>query len=111
MLQEFNEWIGLVAAALSIGAIIYTWITAKSRTNAKTLEAHERKLIEHDRRIQKVENEVSHLPTKEDFTELLVNQERQNGIMARMEAEYRSLYDAVKSIDKFLRNGGSKDND
>ncbi len=110
-MQELKDWLGAVATALSIGAIVYTWLTARSRANGDTIATHERKLIDHDRRIQKVENEVDHLPTKDDFNELAIKLERTNGILGRIEAEYKGLLDMVKSIDKFLKTSGGSKND
>ncbi|ADZ70104.1 DUF2730 family protein [Polymorphum gilvum] len=104
-MQEIKEWLGAVATALSIGAIVYTWLTARSRANSDTINSHERKLREHDRRLQKVENEVDHLPTKDDFNELSLKLERSNGLLGKIEAEYKGLHEAVRRIEKYLLSG------
>jgi hypothetical protein len=106
VMQDIKDWLGAVATALSIGAIVYTWLTARSRANGDTIDRHDRKLIEHDRRIQKVENEVDHLPTKDDFNDLAIKQERSYGLLSKIEAEYKGVHDAVKRIEKYLLSKG-----
>lgn len=105
MIEDFNKWLGAIGAVLGISSMIYTWITARSRANGETIANHERKLIEHDRRIQKVENEVDHLPTKDDFNELALKLEKSNGLLGKIEVEYKGLHEAVRRIEKFLLSG------
>ncbi|UES58520.1 DUF2730 family protein [Roseibium aggregatum] len=105
MLDDLQKWLGAVGALLGISSMIYTWITARSRINGETIEKHERKLIDHDRRIQKVENEVDHLPTKDDFNELALKLEQSNGLLGKIEVEYKGLHEAVRRIEKFLISG------
>ncbi|MEP0406304.1 DUF2730 family protein [Roseibium sp.] len=101
-MQEVKEWLGVVGSVLALGGIIYTWMTTRSRMNGEAIAAHERKLGEHDRRIQQVENEVGHLPTKDDFNELSLKLERSNGMLAKIEAEYKGVHQAVQRIERYL---------
>lgn len=102
MIANVKDWLSVFATGIALGSLLYTWLTARSRTNGETIANHERKLIEHDRRIQKVENEVDHLPNKDDFNQLELKLEKNHGLLGRMEAEYKGLHDAVKRIENFL---------
>lgn len=108
MIAVMKDWLSAIATVLAIGGLFYTWLTARSRTNGETIATHERKLTEHDRRIQKVENEVDHLPTKDDFSQLELKLEKTNGLLGKIEVEYKGLHDAVRRIEKYLHSLGGK---
>ena len=82
-LETIKEWGGAAAVLISIGGFIYAWLTRRSKENAETikkmgeevterLKVIEKKLIADDRRIQHLEDNFKHLPTREQISELKV---------------------------------------
>jgi len=108
MLQELQSFSGLISTLLSIGAIFYTWLTARSAANAKTLQQHSATLNAHDRRIQTVEGELKHLPDKDAVTELKLAIVELRGTVKAMDAQLGAVGRTVANIDGYLRKDDPK---
>lgn len=105
MLEDFKSWLGLVSTALSVGALVYTWLTARSSANTKALDEHTRKLTEHDRRIQAVEAEQKHAPSKDDVHALQLAISDLTGTVRAQNVQLQSVSQTVGNIDRYLRKG------
>lgn len=108
MLDELKSWLGVISTALGIGAIFYTWLTARASANGKTLEGHGKTLIDHDRRIQSVESELKHLPDKDTVTELKLAIAELKGTVGRLDEQLGSVGRTVHRIDDYLRKDDKK---
>ena len=105
MIEEVRTWSGPIGSLLAIGSLIYTWFTARSKVNAELLSGHERKLTEHDRRVQKLENEYAHLPSKDDVHELREDVSEVKGSIGRMEERWAATDRTARRIEEFLQKG------
>ncbi|MED5550051.1 MAG: DUF2730 family protein [Pseudomonadota bacterium] len=101
-MDEIKGWSGLVATLLSIGGILYTWFTAQGRMNETRISAHADALVEHDRRIQTIEGELKHLPSKEDLSEVKLAIANLAGQFGRMEESGQGTSRAVRRIEEYL---------
>lgn len=93
----------MIAFSISTINIIFVWVakpwdTAKKNHEGLRDEVREA-LKSHDRRLQKVENELMHLPTKDDFHMLSLAVE---GVKTELESVTRT----VRRIDDYLREQG-----
>ncbi|NOR63265.1 MAG: DUF2730 family protein [Rhodobacteraceae bacterium] len=104
-----KEWGGAIAVFLSIGGIIYAWLTRRSKENTETIKAMgeelsarlkviEKKQVNYDRRIQHLEDNFKHLPTREQISELKValaqvstTVDNTNQTITRMETDIRDF--------------------
>lgn len=114
-LVSLNQGLSLVALLIGIANALWLWISRPARdTNKRIDEANDRfedlqtalesradrhreDLKEHDRRIQRLEDQMAHLPTKEDLHRV-ANQ------LTAVKTELDSIASAVRRIDDFLRN-------
>lgn len=101
-MEEVKAWSGIVATFLSIGGLIYTWITAQGRANEEKLDKHGTALVDHDRRIQDLEGELRHLPSKDDLTELKLALSQLDGRLGRIEESGQGTSRAVRRIEEYL---------
>jgi len=108
-LESLKEWGGALAVVFSIGGIIYSWLTRRSKENTETIKTMgenlserlaviEKKLVSDDRRIQHLEDNFKHLPTKEQISELKValtqvstTVDSTNRTITRMESDIREF--------------------
>lgn len=104
-----KEWGGAMAVFLSTGGIIYAWLTRRSKENTETiarmgaelssrLKVIEKKLVADDRRIQRLEDDSKHLPTREQISELKValaqvstTVDNTNKLITRLENDIRAI--------------------
>ena len=114
-LATLNQGLSLVALLIGIANALWLWISRPARdTNKRIDDANERvdgletametrvdrhreDLKEHDRRIQRLEDQLAHLPTKEDLHKV-ANQ------LTAVKTELDSIASFVRRIDDFLRN-------
>ena len=113
-LDTVSKWIGILALLLSIGNLVWAWISRPARDVGARVDAtntridtvvgemnergdrHRENLKEHDRRLQRVEDDMRHLPTKDDLHEVghkLTSMKTELDIVARV----------VNRIDETLR--------
>lgn len=112
---DLKEGLGLVALLMGIANALWLWISRPARDTNKRIDdtigkvddleeafqdrvdRHREDLKEHDRRIQRLEDQLAHLPTKEDLHKV-ANQ------LTAVKTELDSIASAVRRIDDFLRN-------
>ena len=103
MIDEILPWASLVALILSIGNMIWVFMMRGVRETADKVQQQEIKLTEHDRRIQKVEGELEHMPTKDELHELQLTMSGIAGKLERFEGELSSVSRTVTRIEEYLR--------
>ncbi|WP_198174374.1 DUF2730 family protein [Mesorhizobium xinjiangense] len=101
-MDELRIWAGPIAAVISIATAIYTFLTASSKRNAAELEKSTQKLIDHDRRIQEIETEMRHVPSKEDISELKLQLANLAGEVGRLAESNGGVSRAVRRIEEYL---------
>lgn len=87
-LANLNQWFSLFALSIGIANALWLWISRPARDTNKRIDdvtgqidamgkeqnarcdRHRENLKEHDRRLQRVEDDMRHLPTKDDLSEL-----------------------------------------
>lgn len=102
-LQPLLPWI---AASLSVIALLTqakSFFSSGEKALDNRLGKAEGTLIDHDRRVQKIENELEHLPSKEDVHELKLAIERLNGVVAKLGGDMQTISRTVDRIDNYLR--------
>ena len=112
--QSVAPIVGAIGGVIGIASMIYTWLTSRSKTNAADIKAlggevakkHieiDENLKKHDRRIQKVEDELNHLPTQNEVHELKLAMERLNGNVEVLAERLGAIGRVVTTIDESLR--------
>lgn len=103
-IETLTRWLGALALLLGITNTVSIWL----RNGARKLEAKLDELFSnlkaHDRRIQTVESEQRHMPTKEDLHELTVSITALAGELKTQSTELDSVSRTVRRIDDHLRN-------
>lgn len=104
MLNTISQWGALVALGLSIGNLLWAWVSRPARDVGKRVDDANDRIEEmfeglkgHDRRIQRVEDDMRHLPTKEDLHALST---KVTGVKTELDIIAR----VVTRIDEFLRS-------
>lgn len=103
MLDMASKWIGMLALLLSIGNIVWAWISQPARDMEKLIGDVDDRVDEiyddmkaHDRRIQRVEDDLRHLPTKDDLHMLTQK-------LTAVKTELDMIARIVTRIDEHLR--------
>lgn len=91
-----------IALLTSIANTIWLWLSKGGARQAAELDKHTSKLTEHDRRIQAVEGELKHVPSKEDISELRLEVARMAGKQDASNAELESVARTVRRIEDHL---------
>lgn len=95
--EYFVRLLTVLAVLIGITNTVMVWAQRTNRELRAKVDRQETKLAEHDRRIQTVENDIRHLPTKDDLNEIATQ-------VAKMDSEVSTMARVVNRIDEFLRS-------
>lgn len=101
-MQNLMQWLGALALIVSIANTFWVWVT---KAGADLLDKVEKLEDDHDEacsRIQSIEGELKHLPSKDSVNALLVQLERVNGKLSTQESELNSVGRTVRRIEDAL---------
>lgn len=101
-MDELRHWLGAIAMAISIAGCIYSWLTARAKGNSRHLKQVDENLKSHDRRIQKLENTIEHLPSKDSQHALELAMSEMNGELKAMAANVETLTRTTRRMEAFL---------
>ncbi|AZV77902.1 DUF2730 family protein [Parasedimentitalea marina] len=109
--MDLDTSIKFTNLAMAVAAIIYTWFATRRKDVDKRFHTGSKRMDEHDLKIQKLEQEVRTLPSKNEFHDLNIGIERMNGnvkaILTQMEslsASQDRVERTVGAHEKFLRD-------
>lgn len=105
-----NQWLSAVALLISIITALGLWLSKPSKELAgkvidlrcefEKLEGVQQEgAKQHDRRIQKLEDTVAHLPTKEDIHGVSMQ-------IVELKTELKTVARMVNRVDEHLREAG-----
>mgnify|MGYP001247775414 FL=1 len=115
MLEPVKEWLGVFALVISVGATLYAWLTSSSRVNAEhlkgmgeRLEACKETIAALERRTQTVEQELRHLPAKDDVNELKLSLAKLEGTIGRLDESLSGVNRSVRRVEDYLSSSKEK---
>jgi septal ring factor EnvC (AmiA/AmiB activator) len=97
-----KNWLGAVALIVSLSGVVYAWLTSRSKDNTSRLNSVETDLVDHGTRIQSIENELKHMPSKDDVNELKLQMSEMDGSIGRMSENLRSVNKTVNRVEEYL---------
>ncbi len=115
--EEFMRYAGAIALILSIVNVAWTLagragkpvndkitaVDAKVVAVEAKVEAYRAAQVTHDRRIQAVEGELKHMPTRNEVTELMLATTALRGNVDRLDEAIVGLTHTVRRMDDYLR--------
>lgn len=114
MIEAAKDYLNIVALLIGIGNALWIWLSRPARDTNKRIDAtdeevkvvkeqaddradrHREELKQHDRRIQRIEDDLRHLPTKDDHNKLAHS-------LTALKTELDIVARTVSRIDDFLR--------
>ena len=110
---EMSQYLGLALAIIALlghakgyfssGEKTLTTQVDQLRTNMTArVDKAETKLVEYDRRIQALEGDFKHLPSKDDIHALVLAVEIIKGELGKMGATYDGVNRTVRRIEEYL---------
>jgi len=107
-IADFKDTLYVINILISLGAVFYVWLTARSRGNEKGLKTLGETVTNLDRRIVKIEGEMEHLPTKEGQHRLELAMSEMAGDMKQMAEALKSHNMTVRRMEDVLMKRGNK---
>ncbi len=86
-----SPFVSAIGGLLAIASMIYTWLTARSRVNADEIKSLGERSREHDRRIDRIEKDIEHLPDRNHAHSTNVE-------LANMRGEIQILNERLKPV-------------
>ena len=96
-----KEYAAVASIALSIGAMVYAWLTSRSKANTAALKEHETRLI-------KIEAELKHAPQHSDFARIYERLDHMNGEVSAMRGSMEVSNRQLAQVLDYLMQSGNK---
>ena len=104
---QLESWIAIIAGVISVGSLFYSWLTWRSRYNAKKINAIEARQEEHEEQTSQMEqrlsgeirSEVGRVHSRVDDVAKSIN---------TVEGEVRAIGKTVNLINKHLLDQAGK---
>lgn len=94
---------GALGALLGAGNILWTWHNQSQLPGKTAVKDLECDVEDHDRRIQALESEIRHMPTKDDLGRVELGLERMLGQLAVVQVEVAGSVRSMRRIEDHLR--------
>lgn len=104
--SQVLAWLALAAAGISNGLTVWNFLQSPSRAAAVAVAKLTELVVEQDKRIQALEGELRHLPSKDAVNELKLVIAELKGTVGRLEERLRPISNTVEHIDSYLRTEG-----
>jgi predicted nucleic acid-binding Zn-ribbon protein len=113
--QFLKDWGSIIATFIAIGSVVYTWLTAGSKTNSEELKKVREKNTEEltrvndaldlvETRLTKIEADMKHLPDEKALMELKIAVTEMKGSFGRMEESISGITRTVHRVEDYLLN-------
>ena len=101
--EDILKWLGLVSLVLTVINMAWNMVNRGTKDFVEKQGKHEVKLTDHDRRIQKLENDGIHLPKAEQVAELNLLIAKMEGSLGKLEVSVEGMTHRVRRIDDYLQ--------
>ncbi|MEP9402051.1 DUF2730 family protein [Sphingomonas silueang] len=113
MTQHLQMWISIVALALTAINVVWSWVVQSRSAAASKLAEVVAKVAEvecdvedHGRRIQSVESDLKHLPSRQEIADLKLQLAEISGHLRVVESEMTGAVRAIRRFEDHLIEGG-----
>lgn len=103
-MDAVKDWLSLAALLISVGGVVYAWLTAASKANTGALSQVNAKIADHAARVAAVEFELKHLPDKESVHRLELAMADMKGQLSTLSSASDGTHRALLRMEDFLMN-------
>lgn len=101
-LSILMPWIGAALSIIALGTQLKAIISSGEKKLEERVTKAERTLVDHDRRVQRVEDALQHLPNKDVVHQLQIDLTEMKGQMASMVKSSEATERATRRVEDFL---------
>ncbi|WP_321447404.1 DUF2730 family protein [uncultured Cohaesibacter sp.] len=106
--EEIKIWIGIISGVVALIVSGVSYLRQPSKDNSAKLDDHTDELQGLERRVDRVETQLEHVPSKDDFTSLQLSLSDLRGTVSTTEEIVKTVRRTTQNIDDWLRSNGGK---
>lgn len=95
--SPLKDWLGLIALLISVGSSVVLFLKSDAKKAAETM-------VGHGSRIQRLEDQIQHLPSKDTVHQLQLDLTEMKGQMTSMVKSSEATERATRRVEDFLMN-------
>lgn len=100
--SEISQYLSLALAVIALLAHAKGYFSSGEKTLSARMDKAESKLVQDDRRIQAMENELRHLPDKDTVNKLQIDMTDLKGQIALIAKSSDATERATRRVEEFL---------
>lgn len=110
--KALGFWLQFIQVAATVLVFLYVWITNRQKVNSdaieKMREQFSAEVNEIDDRLIRVEQDIKHLPTHEDVSDLRTSIGTTNQNLTELRGTINQINNTVSLMHSYLLNGGTR---
>ncbi|WP_102226857.1 DUF2730 family protein [Acidimangrovimonas sediminis] len=102
------DWIGVLSPIMTFALAVWMLVSSRPRSNADKIEKIEKRQNHQESRIQKLENDLTYLPTKDELHAIDRKMTELHGSLNAVSGQMLPLKHAIENLQKWamgLRDG------
>lgn len=115
--KDWGALAALLLSAIALAGKIHDWMSKDGDAALAALRAHEKEADGRwtaaradgsalEKRVQRLEDLMPHMPSKDDFHDLKVTMTELKGVVETLSVKVQASGDKVDSMDRYLRETG-----
>lgn len=117
METNLKDWLSIIMSAIALGTVVFGWFSSGGKKAMTALDAYKAEAnaafakggadyATLDRRVQKLEDALPHMPDREDFHKLELAMEKLVGTVNVLAQKVDTNEAVVLRVDEYLRESG-----
>ena len=103
--EELKLWVGIISGVVALIVSVVSYLRQPSKDNAVKLDEQGKQIDMLTRRVDRNENQIKHMPTKDEFSDLRLAVANTNGELKAISTSMVAIGHTVQNIDEALRKG------
>lgn len=110
---DLKDWLAIALSCTALGTVLVGWFRFGGNKAMEALDAHKGKnnieikslderLDRHGERLLAIENDIRHMPDKDEITGLKLQIEKLNGEIGKLTQGFSTMQKTVDRIDTYL---------
>lgn len=115
---DVKDWLSIVLSVIALGTVLVGWFRFGGNKAMEALDSYKSKsggeikalddrLDRHGDRLMSIENDIRHMPSKDDISGLKLQMSEMNGEVGKLAQRFGPVEKKLDRIDDYLTKGGA----
>lgn len=100
--SEIMPWVSIANGLLSLGTVIYVFLTAGSRDNTTAIKKVDERVLDLEQKFARMETDMRHMPSKDGIQRMEITLAEMNGKIAVLSERLQPVAAISERLQEFM---------